>query len=64
MVNFGLAEDKPAPSDFDAGGKADIAVRRPSNGFWYALRGSNGSFFAVPFGQNGDTPVRSGTIPE
>jgi hypothetical protein len=56
-VQFGAAGDQPTPTDFDGDGKSDIAVFRPSNGFWYYLRSSNGSFGLVQFGANGDIAV-------
>ena len=46
-----------AVSNFDADGKSDIAVFRPSNGYWYSLNSTNGSFVAYPFGASGDKVV-------
>ena len=43
-----------ALSNFDADGKSDIAVFRPSTGVWYALNSTDGNFQAVQFGLNGD----------
>lgn len=57
-TQFGQAGDKPVPGDYDKDGKTDIAFWRPSNGNYFVLRSStSGSFFAFPFGQNGDIPL-------
>ena len=53
--NFGLATDKLVPGDYDADGRADIAVFR--NGVWYILRSSDGGFTSEFWGTAGDIPV-------
>jgi len=61
-AQFGQNGDKPAVSDYDKDGKSDIAFWRPSNGNYFVLRSSSNfsTFFAYPFGQNGDIPVQGG----
>ncbi|MEP6705127.1 MAG: VCBS repeat-containing protein, partial [Acidobacteriota bacterium] len=53
-----IASDKVAPADFDADGKTDLAVWRPSTGVWYIWRSTDGGFTIQGFGLNGDLPVQ------
>jgi hypothetical protein len=55
-VQFGLSTDRALPADYDGDGKADLAVYRPSNGFWYIL-GSRDGFRAMQFGVATDKPT-------
>jgi hypothetical protein len=43
-----------AKANFDADGKSDISVFRPSNGVWYSLNSTNGNLTGVAFGAAGD----------
>ncbi|HMT07961.1 MAG TPA: hypothetical protein PKA82_08150 [Pyrinomonadaceae bacterium] len=45
------------PGDFTVDGKANLAFWRPIKGDWYIQRSEDFSFYAVPFGANGDQPV-------
>lgn len=60
---FGLTTDRPVPGDYDGDGRTDVAVFRPSDGYWYYLRsgtitasGALGTFSAFKFGLAGDIP--------
>lgn len=59
---FGTHGDKPVAGDYDKDGITDIAVWRPSTGTYFVLRSSDNqaSFFAFPFGTNGDIPLLAG----
>ncbi len=50
------APPQPAPFDFDADGKTDLSVFRPSVGSWFINRSTDG-FLAVDFGLATDVPV-------
>ncbi len=45
------------PRDYDGDGRTDVAVFRPSTGFWFIIRSSTNSSFATQFGQANDVPV-------
>src|SRR3954452_24770187 len=43
--------------DHDRDGRTDVAVWRPSDGFWHIIRSSTGSAFSQQWGTGGDIPV-------
>jgi hypothetical protein len=55
--NWGISGDVPVTGDFDADGKSDAAVYRPSTGTWWIPRSSNGSVFSLNFGLATDIPI-------
>lgn len=51
--------DVPVPGDYDADGRADLAVYRQTSGQWFILNSSNGSPIIWQWGgpSPGDVPV-------
>jgi hypothetical protein len=62
VAHFGLATDKVLVGDFDADGKSDLAIFRPSEGNWY-VNGSEQGFFVLRWGASGDIPIPSAQLP-
>ena len=55
VTPFGLAGDRPVPSDYDFDGKTDIAVWRPSTGVWHMLQRTG--YVTQAWGTAGDIPM-------
>jgi uncharacterized delta-60 repeat protein len=59
---FGMAGDLIAPGDYSGDGASDLAVFRPSTGYWYianSISNANTNFTAVQWGAAGDIPSAS-----
>jgi hypothetical protein len=63
VYQWGYADDRPTPGDYDGDGKTDIAIYRASNGMWFAMRSASG-FFSQQFGLSGDKAVPNTFLPE
>jgi hypothetical protein len=62
-VTWGTSGDIPATGDYDADGKWDLAVFRPSAGIFYVLLSANGALKVDQFGANVDLPIASAYLP-
>lgn len=49
-----LVDSSGTPFDFDGDGKSDVAIYRPTTGFWYINESSNNALRATAFGQTND----------
>ncbi len=62
-VQWGAANDKPVPGDYDGDGKTDFSVFRPDNnahtGTWYVLYSSSNSWTSFIFGIESDKVVQA-----
>jgi hypothetical protein len=60
-VHWGVPGDLLAPGDYDADGRMQIAVFRPSTGAWW-IRDSGGNAYDVYFGTVGDIPIQNAYV--
>ena len=57
-TQWGASTDIPVPKDYDGDGKADMAVYRPSTGYWHMKKSSDpGNSISLQLGISGDSPV-------
>jgi hypothetical protein len=57
-VNFGYqSSDIAVEGDYDSDGVTDVAVWRPSTGYWYIQQSQSNTLRSTQWGQSGDIPV-------
>lgn len=54
---FGVNGDIPVPADYDGDGDANVALFRPSNGYWYRSLDPATNYDAVQWGISTDRPA-------
>jgi hypothetical protein len=54
---WGNSPALPVPGDYDGDGQTDLAVFRPSTGYWWVLQSSTGAVQATLWGNSTDVPV-------
>ena len=57
MIFWGMKGDKPLAGDFNADGRDEIVVFRPSEGNWYIYDDVNKTFEGIHWGMAGDIPM-------
>jgi len=58
LAVWGQPGDIPVPGDYLGLGRLQVAVWRPTTGVWWILDPQTGQQLQVPWGQQGDTPLR------
>src|SRR5262249_47057018 len=56
ILGWGVSTDIPVPGDYDHDLKADLAVYRPSQGYWYINTSSNNGNVILGWGAGTDVP--------
>jgi hypothetical protein len=57
ITQWGEPGDIPVPADYDNDGRTDLAIWRPSSGYWHIIDSSTGSGRIFQWGVAGDIPM-------